>query len=211
MVQQLAVAEVGSGRAPPSSAEREGLRRGGKPLGVRLRHRQEALDQSEDHGRPSCAPTTASRPTATSSSTPTARRSGRLASATRWTLTPAKALVKLDIEGIHDASWLTQAGAGAFGQSVVDHDGKLYLAAGGSDFLAEYDKTAKGARGWVRDTSGSAQAVEVLDGQAGGRRDTSTRSGIRAATVAGRGVPGTSTRKAILPSILTASARRDRA
>ncbi len=47
---------------------------------------------------------------------------------------PAKALVKLDIEGIHDASWFTQAGTGAFGQSVVDHDGKLYLAAGGSDF-----------------------------------------------------------------------------
>ncbi len=76
---------------------------------------------------------------------------------------PAKALVKLDTEGNHDASWLTQAGTGTFGQSVVDHDGKLYLAAGGSDFLAEYDKTAKGARGWVRDTSGSAQAVEVLD------------------------------------------------
>ena len=78
---------------------------------------------------------------------------------------PAKALVKLNIEGIHDASWVTEAGKAAFGQSVVDHDGKLYLAAGGSDFLAEYDKTAKGARGWVRDTSGSAQAVEVYDGQ----------------------------------------------
>jgi hypothetical protein len=77
----------------------------------------------------------------------------------------AKALVKLDTEGNHDASWLTQAGTGTFGQSVVDHDGKLYLAAGGSDFLAEYDKTAKGARGWVRDTSGSGQAVEVYDGQ----------------------------------------------
>jgi hypothetical protein len=78
---------------------------------------------------------------------------------------PAKALVKLDTEGNHDASWLTQAGTGTFGQSVVDHDGKLYLAAGGSDFLAEYDKTAGGERGWVRDTSGSAQAVAVYDGQ----------------------------------------------
>ena len=77
----------------------------------------------------------------------------------------AKALVKLDTEGNHDASWLTQAGTGTFGQSVVDHDGKLYLAAGGSDFLAEYDKTAKGARGWVRDTSGSGQAVTVYDEQ----------------------------------------------
>jgi hypothetical protein len=75
----------------------------------------------------------------------------------------AKALVKLDIDGNHDASWVTEAGTGTFGQSVVDHDGKLYLAAGGSDFLAEYDKTANGARGWVRDTSGSTQAVAVLD------------------------------------------------
>jgi len=77
----------------------------------------------------------------------------------------AKALVKLDTEGNHDASWFTQAGTGAFGQSVVDHNGKLYLAAGGSDFVAEYDKTARGARGWVRDTSGSAQSVAVYDGQ----------------------------------------------
>src|ERR671921_1143816 len=75
----------------------------------------------------------------------------------------AKALVKLDTEGNHDASWVTQAGTGTFGQSVVDPDGKLYLAAGGSDFLTEYDKTAKGARGWVRDTSVSAQAVALLD------------------------------------------------
>jgi hypothetical protein len=77
----------------------------------------------------------------------------------------AKALVKLDKEGKHDTEWLTEAGTGAFGQSVVDHNGKLYLAAGGSDFLAEYDKATKGARGWVRDTSGSAQAVAVYEGQ----------------------------------------------
>jgi hypothetical protein len=75
----------------------------------------------------------------------------------------AKALVKLDTEGNHDASWLTQAGTGAFGQSVVDHNGKLYLAAGGSDFVAEFDKTAEGEPGWKQDTSGSAQAVAVLD------------------------------------------------
>jgi hypothetical protein len=78
---------------------------------------------------------------------------------------PAKALVKLDTNGDHDASWLTQAGTGTFGQSVVDHNGKLYLAAGGSDFVAEFDKTAGGARGWKRDTSGSAQAVAIYDGQ----------------------------------------------
>jgi hypothetical protein len=77
----------------------------------------------------------------------------------------AKALVKLDTEGKHDASWLTQAGTGTFGQSVVDHNGKLFLAAGGSDFVAEFDKMAGGARGWKRDTSGSAQAVAIYDGQ----------------------------------------------
>ncbi len=76
---------------------------------------------------------------------------------------PAKALVKLDIEGNHDASWLAEAGEGAFGLSVVDHDGKLYLGAGGSDFVAEFDKAGGGARGWVRDTSGSAQAVAVME------------------------------------------------
>src|SRR5918992_1391709 len=78
---------------------------------------------------------------------------------------PAKALVKLDTEGNHDDTWLTQAGTGAFGQSVVDHNGKLFLAAGGSDFVAEFDKTAGGERGWKRDTSGSAQAVAIYDGQ----------------------------------------------
>jgi hypothetical protein len=80
-------------------------------------------------------------------------------------LKAAKALVKLDIDGNHVASWLTEAGEAAFGQSVVDHNGKLYLAAGGSDFVAEYDKAADGTRGWKQDTSGSAQAVTVYDGQ----------------------------------------------
>jgi hypothetical protein len=78
---------------------------------------------------------------------------------------PAKALVKLGIEGNHEVSWLTQAGKGAFGESVVDYNGKLYLGAGGSDFLGEYDKARGGARGWARDTSGSTQAVEVMDGK----------------------------------------------
>ena len=78
---------------------------------------------------------------------------------------PAKALVKLGTQGKHDASWLTQAGRGAFGESVVNYNGKLYLGAGGSDFVAEFDKTRGGARGWVRDTSGSTQAVEVMDGK----------------------------------------------
>jgi hypothetical protein len=78
---------------------------------------------------------------------------------------PAKALVKLDLDGNHDKSWLTEAGTGAFGESVLNYNGKLYLGAGGSDFLAEYDKTQGGARGWARDTSGSTQAVEVMDGK----------------------------------------------
>jgi hypothetical protein len=75
---------------------------------------------------------------------------------------PAKALVKLDTEGNHDASWLTQAGTGTFGHSMVDHNGKLFLAAGGSDFVTEFDKTAGGARGWKQDTSGSALEVDPM-------------------------------------------------
>ncbi len=76
---------------------------------------------------------------------------------------PAKALVKLDTEGNHDRSWVAEAGARAFGLSLVDHDGSLYLGAGGSDFLGEYSK-ADGDRNWMRDTSGSVQAVEAMGG-----------------------------------------------
>jgi hypothetical protein len=77
---------------------------------------------------------------------------------------PAKALVKLSAEGTHDASWVLdgRTGSSAFGISVLDANGALYLAAGGNDFLAQYAK-ADGSRVWVRDTSGSAQAVEVMD------------------------------------------------
>jgi hypothetical protein len=78
---------------------------------------------------------------------------------------PAKALVKLDTEGVHDTSWVAQAGIQGFGISVVQVGGTLYLGAGGNDFLAEYPKANNGQRTWVRDTSGSAQAVEVMDGQ----------------------------------------------
>ena len=77
----------------------------------------------------------------------------------------AKALVKLDTEGNHDASWLPRAGTGAFGLSVVEHNGKLYLGAGGSDFVAEFDKAAGGELGWKQDTSGSVQTVAVYDGK----------------------------------------------
>jgi hypothetical protein len=78
---------------------------------------------------------------------------------------PTKALVKLSTEGVHDASWVTKAAEDSYGHEVVDHNGKLYLAAGGSDFLAKFDKGAGGKRNWVRDTSGSVQVVEVMEGQ----------------------------------------------
>ena len=78
---------------------------------------------------------------------------------------PAKALVKLSTEGVHDASWVTKAARDSFGHSVVDRGQKLYLAAGGSDFLAELDKGAGGKPSWVRDTSGSVQVVEVMEGR----------------------------------------------
>jgi hypothetical protein len=77
----------------------------------------------------------------------------------------AKALVKLDTEGNHDASWVTQAGIGGFGISVTQDGDNLYLAAGGNDFFAKYAKASKGKRAWIRDVSGSAQVVEMMDGQ----------------------------------------------
>ena len=78
---------------------------------------------------------------------------------------PAKALVKLSTEGGHNASWVTKAATDSFGHSVVDHGRKLYLAAGGSDFLAKLDKGAGGKRSWVRDTMGSVQTVAMMDKQ----------------------------------------------
>ena len=47
---------------------------------------------------------------------------------------PAKALVKLSTEGVHDASWVTKAATDSYGHEVVDHDGKLYLAAEAATF-----------------------------------------------------------------------------
>ena len=57
----------------------------------------------------------------------------------------AKALVKLrtdklSTEGIHDASWIAGADLASWGMSVVKANGALYLGAGGSDYLAQYDK-----------------------------------------------------------------------
>src|SRR5215208_277948 len=76
----------------------------------------------------------------------------------------AKALVKLDLEGNHDASWLAAADPPSWGMSVVNANGALYLGAGGTDYLAELSK-ADGKSSWVRDTSGSVQVVEVMEGQ----------------------------------------------
>ena len=77
----------------------------------------------------------------------------------------AKALVKLSTEGVHDASWRAAADRRSWGMSLVEANGVLYLGAGGSDNLAKYDKTVGGTRSWVRNTSGSVQVVEVMDGQ----------------------------------------------
>jgi len=78
---------------------------------------------------------------------------------------PAKALVKLDTEGNHYASWVANPGVGAFGISVAQTSNNLYLGAGGSDSISEHPKANNGTRSWLRDTSGSTQAVEVMDGQ----------------------------------------------
>ena len=77
----------------------------------------------------------------------------------------AKVLVKLSTKGVHVTSWHAQADLASWGMSLVETNGALYLGTGGSDYLAKYDKKAGGTRGWVRDTSGSVQVVEVMDGR----------------------------------------------
>src|ERR671910_986072 len=80
----------------------------------------------------------------------------------------AKALVKLRTDGMPvTSSWLAEADPASWGMSVAQANGALYLGAGGSDYLAKYDKSspAPGARVWRADTSGSVQVVEVMDGQ----------------------------------------------
>ena len=77
----------------------------------------------------------------------------------------AKALVKLSTDGVHNGAWRTAAAPPSWGMSLAKTKEALYLGTGGSDNLAKYDKTAGGARGWRRDTSGSVQVVEVMDGQ----------------------------------------------
>ena len=75
----------------------------------------------------------------------------------------AKAMVKLGTDGRHYSSWVTEAGKGSVGQAVLQYNNKLYLGAGGSDFVAQYGKSNGGKRGWVRDTSGSTQTLAAMD------------------------------------------------
>ena len=60
---------------------------------------------------------------------------------------------------------MSEAGTGGFGISLTQDGGSLYLGAGGNDFLADYLKTGNGLRSWNRDTSGSTQVVEMVDGR----------------------------------------------
>ena len=77
----------------------------------------------------------------------------------------ALALLKLDTEGNHDTSWVANVVAtDVMGISVAQSADKLYLGTGGTDYIAAFSK-ADGSRLWRMDTSGSAQVVEVMDGQ----------------------------------------------
>src|SRR5919112_196856 len=83
------------------------------------------------------------------------------------TVSPSRALalIKLSTEGVHDTSWVSNVVAtDIMGISVAQTSDNLYLGVGGTDYIAEFSK-ATGARVWKRDTSGSTQVVEVMDGQ----------------------------------------------
>ena len=80
-----------------------------------------------------------------------------------------KALVRFNPStGAHDQAFTPEAaGSSATGLSVTTDGTEVYLGAGGSDYVARYSQTAThgaslvGKQVWKRDTSGSAQAVEV--------------------------------------------------
>jgi hypothetical protein len=77
----------------------------------------------------------------------------------------ALALIKLSTEGVHDTSWVANVvSTDIMGISVAQTTDNLYLGVGGTDYIAEFSK-ADGRRVWKRDTSGSTQVVEVMDGQ----------------------------------------------
>jgi len=75
-----------------------------------------------------------------------------------------KSLVRFNpSSGAHDQSFTPQgAGKASFGIGVATDGDDIYLAAGGSDFVARYSPS--GNQVWKRDTSGSAQAVAVSGG-----------------------------------------------
>jgi hypothetical protein len=82
-------------------------------------------------------------------------------------VSPSKAwaLVKLSTEGERDASWVADVRSTDIkGISVAQSADTLYLGAGGTDYVGAFSK-ANGSLVWRKDTSGSAQAVEVMDGQ----------------------------------------------
>ena len=77
----------------------------------------------------------------------------------------ALALLKLNTEGERDAIWKADVTAtDIMGISVAQSADRLYLGAGGTDYVAAFSK-ADGSRLWKMDTSGSTQVVEVMDGQ----------------------------------------------
>jgi hypothetical protein len=82
-------------------------------------------------------------------------------------VSPSKAwaLLKLSTEGERDASWVANVGSpDLMGISVTQAGGSLYLGTGGSDWVAAFSK-ADGSLLWKKDTSGSTQVVEVMEGQ----------------------------------------------
>jgi len=77
----------------------------------------------------------------------------------------ALALVKLDTEGERDANWVADVVATDIdGISVTQSADRLYLGAGGTDYVGAFSK-ADGTRIWKMDTSGSTQVVDNMDGQ----------------------------------------------
>jgi hypothetical protein len=77
----------------------------------------------------------------------------------------ALALVKLSTEGTRVASWVANVVAtDIMGISVAQSADRLYLGAGGADYVAAFSKS-DGSRIWKMDTSGSTQVVETMDNQ----------------------------------------------
>jgi len=74
---------------------------------------------------------------------------------------PSKALIKLDTNGNRLSFTPNNVGTSATGIAVQVTSNALYLGAGGSDFFASISKS--GGLNWKRDTSGSTQAITIMD------------------------------------------------